>query len=549
MTELEKYIREIDAGNILVSEALMKELARMQDMIADDRYVYDTGEFDLKIAFRERFIKHTKAPFTGQPFEAMLWQKARYECLLSMRYRDSGKKVFTRSMLLVARKNGKTTELAAEEVEEFFFGDGGLDIFNASNDAAQADLVHQEVKSMISWVEILKESTRINIRGIYHKSNRNTIKKMTANQRAKDGRAIGWAVLDEVHEMKNANLVKAIEQSMSNNPESLLSIITTEGYINDGFLDGELKRCREILDGEREEPYYSVWLYEQDSEGEIWLDEKAWQKSNPSLGEVKSLKYMREQVELARNDKRERAMVLTKDFNFHMNSAEAWLNTDDFDYEAVFDAEIIKGCICVGAIDFALVGDLASAKILCMRPGDSTKYILQRYFIPRIRLSMGTEEEKARFAEWNAAGLLEISDGNENEQLRIGEWFVKMIQLYELQMFVIGYDRWQINTRGFAESFKKRYNRDFEAVQMDKRVLTSPMISIENDFKSQLINYNGHAIDRFCFANTAIEVDGEGFTKPVKVNGKADLKIDGTLTLIICYALIEKYQIQFRDYI
>jgi len=549
MTYLMKYIREINKGNILVCDALKKELNRMRAMIADKKYIYDTTEFDLKIMFRKRFIKHTKAPFTGKPFEAMLWQKARYECLLSMKYRDTGNKVFTRSMLLVARKNGKTTELAAEETEEFFLGDGGLDIFNASNDAAQADLVHSDVKNMIGWVPDLEALTHINLRGIWHKTNFNTIRKLTDNQRKKEGRVIGWAVVDECHEMKNSILVKSIEQSMSNNPQRLLSIITTEGYINDGFLDEELKRCREILDGERDEPYYSVWLYEQDSEGEIWIDEKSWQKSNPSLGEVKTLQYMREQIEVARKSKKERVMILTKDFNFHMNSAEAWLNSDDFDYTCEFDPKIIKGCICVGAIDFALVGDLASAKILCMRPGDSNKYILQRYFIPRIRLTMGTEEEKARFAEWNAAGLLEISEGNENEQSKIEDWFVDTIRKYGLRMFKIGFDRWQINTRGFSENFKKNYKIDYEAVHMDKRVLTSPMTSIENDFKSQLIFYNNHPIDKFCFGNTAIEVDSDGFIKPAKVHGKTDLKIDGTLTLIICYVLIEKYQIEFKNYI
>lgn len=549
MTYLEQYMQKIDSGEIVVSAALKKELSRMKAMIADERYIYDTSEFNLKIAFRERFVRHTKAPFTGQPFVAMLWQKARYECLLSMRRRDTGQKVFTRSMLLVARKNGKTTELAAEEVEEFFLGRGGLDIFNASNDAAQADLVHTEVKSMISWVNSLSDMTHINIRGIYHKSNFNTIKKMTANQRAKEGRAIGWAVIDEVHEMKNGALVKAIEQSMSNNPQRLLSIISTEGYVNGGFLDEELKRCRKILDGERDEPYYSVWIYEQDGESEIWLDEKYWQKSNPSIGEVKSLEYLRQQVELAKENKAQRVTVLTKDFNFHMNAAEAWLNTDDFDYKSAFEPEKINNCICVGAIDFALVGDLTSAKILCMRPNDGQKYILQKYFIPRIRLTKGTEAEKQRFALWNEMGLLEITDGNENDQSKVEEWIVAQIKKYGLRMFRLGYDRWQLNTRGLADVFHKRYKIPIEPVDMKRHVLTSPMISIENDFKSKLIYYNDNPIDKFCFENTAIEMDKEGLIKPVKVNGRTDLKIDGTLTLIICYALIEKYQITFREYI
>ena len=45
------------------------------------------------------------------------------------------------------------------------------------------------------------------------------------------------------------------------------------------------------------------WLYTQDSEREVWEDEKSWMKSNPSLGIVKKWSYLREQVDIARVSK------------------------------------------------------------------------------------------------------------------------------------------------------------------------------------------------------------------------------------------------------
>lgn len=112
-------------------------------------------------------------------------------------------------------------------------------------------------------------------------------------------------VFDEMHEMKDNVIIKSIEQSQSLKPNPKLILITTEGFVNDGFLDEELIKARKILNGEDDSisaERYLPWLYTQDSEQEVWTDENTWMKSNPTLGIVKRWDYLREQVDGTQKD-------------------------------------------------------------------------------------------------------------------------------------------------------------------------------------------------------------------------------------------------------
>ena len=76
---------------------------------------------------------------------------------------------------------------------------------------------------------------------------------------------------------------------MSTKDEPLFINLTTEGFINDGYLDHELVYAREVIFDETDDIHYLPWLYTQDSEEEIWQDEQSWYKSNPGIGKIKKL--------------------------------------------------------------------------------------------------------------------------------------------------------------------------------------------------------------------------------------------------------------------
>ena len=105
--------------------------------------------------------------------------------------------------------------------------------------------------------------------------------------------------------------------------------ITTEGFVNDGYLDQDLKEYRAVIRGDKSisAKRKLPWLYTQDSEAEVWETNEhginpAWQKSNPTLiYGVKQWSYLRDNVDEARRSKAARAFVLPKDFNFKVSNS------------------------------------------------------------------------------------------------------------------------------------------------------------------------------------------------------------------------------------
>src|SRR5699024_6252537 len=125
-----------------------------------------------------------------------------------------------------------------------------------------------------------------------------------------------------------------------------------------------------------------IWLYTQDNEQEIWQNESSWNKSNPSIGVIKKWSFLRQMAEEAKISKSKRVFVLSKDFNIKQNNATAWLMADDIRNEETFDIEDFRNSFAIGGVDLSKTGDLASARVMMMKPGSHKKYTIQRYFIP-----------------------------------------------------------------------------------------------------------------------------------------------------------------------
>ena len=273
----------------------------------------------------ERFVKLTKSPFYGKPMILMLWQKAFIECLYSFKIAETGRDRFKRAILLIARKNTKSETCNGLGFTELMLGNPGSDIVCSSNDDTQANILYDGIATMREIFDPKNKRTHKNLSFIKNKMNGSKVFKLSDKTRNKEGRNIDFAIIDEVHEMKDSVIINSIDQSQSlkENPKRI--IITTEGFVNDGALDHELEYARKVLAGEQEDETLLVWLYTQDSEQEIWSDESSWMKSNPTIGKIKQYDYLRERLNKARIDKAERVFTLCKDFNIKQNSSEAWL--------------------------------------------------------------------------------------------------------------------------------------------------------------------------------------------------------------------------------
>lgn len=550
-----EYYNEIKAGRIVIGQDLMKQLNILINDLSNPAYIYDTKDADFRIMYIEKFCKHTKAPFYGLPFILELWQKAVIEAFYSFKWSDEGyfnyydekplkKKLrrFKKLILLIARKNGKSTICAALAKTELMIGTGGNDIVCSSNDDAQANIIFQEIDNMREQFDPNGKRTHKNLKGIFNLKNKSKIFKISDRTRNKEGRNIDGAILDESNEMEDNTIAKSIDQSQSTKDEPWFINITTEGFVNGGYLDDELKYSRQVLDEELEDATLLSWLYTQDSENEVWQDEDSWQKSNPSLGTIKKKKYIKDQIRKAQQDKAERVFMLAKDFNIKLNNAAAWLSENEYINEATYDLDELRGSIGLAGVDLSETTDLTCAKVLIMRKGDNKKYIITKYFIPETKITEGSVEDRKNYLQWARDGLIEVCPGNENDYSLITAWFVSLYKQYGIRIFKTGYDNW--NAKYFIKEMED-IGFETEKVGMDYNNLSNPMKLVEADLRSKLINYNNNPITKWCLGNTALKIDNIGRIMPVKVNDMKNRRIDGAVALIILYAIYQRYKTEY----
>lgn len=554
-----EYRAKAETGEIVIGQELWTELDNLAEDFYNDRYFYNTDSAMLRMDFMENCIRLTKSPFYNKPMVLMLWQKAWIEAFYSFKMSETTFDRFKKTVLLIARKNTKSETSSALANSEFIVGNEGADICCSSNDDAQCSLVYDAVDMMRRLYDPNDRDTKRNQSFILNKITNTKVFKMSDRTKNKEGRNIDFAIVDETHEMKENIIGKSIEQSQSLKDNPKFINITTEGFVVDGYLDDELKKARKVISkeddglaGERLLP----WLYTQDSEQEIWIGNRKnrlWEKSNPTLGIVKKWEYLEEQVDIAKTSKADRIFVLSKDFNIKQNGAESWLNLEDYDYEAVYDLEDFRGCICMGAVDLSETTDLTAAKILLMKKDDPIKYIYQHYFIPESKLEDSDDwNAGARYKDWAKDDLLTITEGNDIDLAIVADWFYKLYTEYNIKLWKCGYDQrfakdWITRMDFYGWQRTGSDDSDLVMILQNAQTLSNAIKLCEADLKHQLVNYNMNKIDQWCFKNAGLKVDDKG--QCLLIKQETPKRIDGAVCLVILYEMYRRYRTEFKQMI
>ncbi|MBS6504100.1 MAG: terminase large subunit [Clostridium sp.] len=569
-----EYYNLIKNGECIVGRELLLQLETLVKEIRDPIYqninniIVDFTESEKRIKFIQDKCKHFEAPHAGKPFILEIWQKAFVEAIFAIKIYDEELEKYIRKyrdiLFLVGRKNGKTPLISAINLSEWFCGPTGLKILCASNDDNQADLMFQAINAMREESPSLEKVTKKNNKGIFFGNpkqkkkkgkfsaqNKGSIRKLSAKTGAKEGRNIGIGAVDEVFEMKDDTTVMPIRQALSTQDEPLYFELTTEGFTMDGYLDQRLKDARQVLNGELHRPRWLIWLYTQDSESEVWQDEKMWLKSNPGLGVIKKWSFLRDMIEESKTSNSKRAFVLAKDFNIKQNTGTAWLQEGDIINTNKFELERFKGWYYIGGVDLSETTDLTSARAMFIEPNTMEKYTITMYFVPeskadeKISLENDTNREKKNYREWAKKGMVTIIPGTEVDQSYVVKWFYKLYEDYGMLPYKVGYDNW--HAKDFIKMMDQYFGEEItERISMDKKVLSNPMRIVEADLKAKKLIYNNDVVeenemDIWCLRNTAIKVDDLGQIMPVKVRQSFN-RIDGALSFIICQATYSMYK-------
>lgn len=541
-----QYYNAIQRGEIIVGLELQNELDNLIESIGQGCYFDDTEPAKI-IRFMETCCLLTHAPFYGKPMQLFLWQKAFLEALFGFRLENGGRR-FRRCLLLISRKNGKTELASALLLYMLLAGGKGLEMVCSSCNDRASGVLYQHLDSMRQQLDPKNKITWRNINALSSPVSGNRVFRLSDSARAKEGYNIDVAVIDEAHELLDDNVVQAIEQSQSTKEDSLLFIITTEGFINDGFLDKELQNARAVINNEATEEVwfrYLPWLYTVDSEKDIWQgdeENRRWEKANPSLGPVKKYSFLSEMVTKARGDSSSRAFVLAKDFNMKQGMAQAWLQRDDYIYDhPPIEWEQCARMQAVAGVDIAETTDLTCARILI--PYEGKILTMSHYWIPQIKLEQTPDKGAgAHYEDWGKEGLLTITEGAYTDPQVVADWFYELYQQYRFYILSIGYD--QRFAKAFTEK-AKYYGFETELVWQNAATLSTSFKMAEADLKLKKV-WGLNEIDKWCIGNATLQLNNKGEGILAKIRGQAQRRIDGAVSLGIAYNIYNRHRNEFR---
>ena len=560
-----EYKARIETGEILVGQDMWMELENLEEDFQDERFQYNTEKLNLRISFIEGCCRLTKSPFYNQPMKLMLWQKALIEATYSFKMQsiDNGEWIdrFQEILLLIPRKNGKTELISALELSEFILGRPGSDIICSGMDDGTSDLAYQATDTMRTLIDPQNRDTWRNQKGLKCFANNNHIYKLSDSTRQREGRNIDFAGIDEVWSLVDDGIYSPIQQSTSSKIDYKIFLFGSEGFVDGGLLDRKRAEYSKIIrkEDDKDSALHKLpWLYTQDSEHEVWNTNqdginRAWQKSNPSIGVVKKWSYLKDRVDEGRESKADRVMTLSKEFNFKQNTVTGWLNIEDYDYEAVFDLEDFRGSFYLGAVDLAETTDLVSARIMMMKPGDKKKYIHQQYFITEQKLEVDNDDHAAgaRYKEWVEKGFMTLAGENEVNLRMVADWFYSLFSKYKLKLFKVGYDQkfamdWLRRMEDPYGWTKKEPDADLIMILQNAQTLNGAIKLCEAEFKAKIFNYNNNPVDKWCLSNAGMKIDKNGC---LIVKQEPTKRIDGAVTYAILNEVYRRYRSDFESLI
>lgn len=540
MIELEQYFTAILDGKIIAGNK-MKQAAEMilEQYANPNEYHFDIDIANRHIEFIERFCKQPSGKL-GVPLKLELFQKARFQTIFGF-VDDNDLRQYNEVLIIEGRKNGKTTETSAVEIDMLINdGEGSPQIYNVATMLEQAKLGFNSAHKMVKQSKLLAKHIKKRASDLYYSGNFGYIKALASNTNSLDGLDVHCAVIDELAAIKNRDLYDLIKQGMGARSQPLLFTITTNGFIRNGIFDAQYDYAAKILNGQEENKRFLPLIYELDSPDE-WDKEDCWIKANPGLGTIKSYDYLRQMVAKAKADEAFKPTVLVKDFNLKQTAAARWLR-----YEEAVNDELMPDYhfkYGIGGFDAADSVDLNAATALCMRYGDNKIYRKSMYWIPRGKIELAENQGKrqgvdcAPYDLWEQQGYLRIVEGNKVNKRVFLDWFIELRDSEDIYILYIGYDPWHIDDSLLLQ-FKMEFGEQaMIPVRQGVYTLSQPMKDLKVDLADHRVVNGGNPIDEWCFMNMEIKTDINNNIQPVKSADQTQ-RIDGGVACINAYKIL-----------
>ena len=319
------------------------------------------------------------------------------------------------------------------------------------------------------------------------------------------------------------DVVGALEQSASKNPNWLIIATSSEGTARDGVGDTIKMELMDILEGRYFNPHVSIWYYRLDDVKEVAYPEM-WLKANPNLGATVSYETYQQEVDRAEMQPATRSDTLAKRFGIPVEG-----HTYFFVYEETLPhrPQDFDGMECAMGADLSQGDDFCAFTFL-FPLGRGRFGVKTRSYVSESKLKKLNTAMRNKYDELINEGTLIVIPGVLLEMDRIYDDIEEFIYSHRYSVSAFGYDPY--NARDFVQRWV-RSNGEYgvEKVIQGAKTESVPMGEIKNLARERMLIFDEEMM-KFAMGNAVAIQDNNGNYKLSK--RRQDEKIDNVAALI-----------------
>lgn len=333
------------------------------------------------------------------------------------------------------------------------------------------------------------------------------------------------------------DVVGAIEQGSSKIDDYLILAISSEGTVRNASGDTVKMELMQILKGEIEAPWISIWYYKLDSIDEVGQPDK-WLKANPNLGKTVSYETYQRDVERAEKAPAARNDILAKRFGIPM---------EGYTYFFTYEETLPHRRQSFWKLPCSLGADLSQGDDFCaftfLFPLSNGSFgVKTRNYITSLTLNKLPAAMRQKYEEFREEGSLIVMDSTVLDMMDVYDDLDNHISEMEYDVRSFGFDPY--NAKEFVARWENE-NGSFgiEKVIQGAKTESVPLGELKKLAEERMLLFD-ESLMTFAMGNCITLEDTNGNRKLLKK--RYEQKIDAVAAMMDAYVAYKIYREAFE---
>ena len=244
--------------------------------------MYPRSDGRLVVDFASTFLHVSKGVRAGQPLVLTRWQSDLLDNLFERR--PDGLLRYRRSLIGLARKNGKSLLGSLIGLYALIEGEPGAEVYSAAGDRQQARVVFNEAKWQVTQSPALSGVCKVYRDVIEVPSTGAIYRVLSSDAKLQQGLNPSFVCFDELHVQRDSELWDALTLGSGARKDPMIVAITTAGYDFDTICGRLYNYGKRVIAGDQADERFGFFWWEAPERCDI-SDRDAWAAANPNLAE------------------------------------------------------------------------------------------------------------------------------------------------------------------------------------------------------------------------------------------------------------------------